>query len=119
MSTCVESLTQRVLNHHAVRIHANFRRLWRPSSRSSSSTSFTISHYEVLGLPVDATSAQIRKAYVALCKQYHPDAIRPSSSTEQLEAAEKFRRVVAAYECLSNETHRRAYDLKSKYQTEY
>lgn len=29
--------------------------------------------YEILGVPTDATDNQIRKAYLVLAKQHHPD----------------------------------------------
>eukprot|EP01054_Gregarina_sp_Poly1_P011021 Gregarina_sp_Poly_1__11020@NODE_879_length_5888_cov_545_981446_g629_i0_p2_GENE_NODE_879_length_5888_cov_545_981446_g629_i0NODE_879_length_5888_cov_545_981446_g629_i0_p2_ORF_typecomplete_len394_score54_11DnaJ_C/PF01556_18/4_9e38DnaJ/PF00226_31/3_5e24DnaJ/PF00226_31/5_1e03DUF3106/PF11304_8/2e02DUF3106/PF11304_8/3_2DnaJ_CXXCXGXG/PF00684_19/0_86_NODE_879_length_5888_cov_545_981446_g629_i032834464 len=60
--------------------------------------------YSVLGVSRDATSKQIKKAYRALSKQFHPD-IDPSK-----EATDKFKAVTKAYEILSDEKKRAVYD---------
>lgn len=60
--------------------------------------------YDVLGVPTSATGPQIKKAYMKLAKQYHPDK-NPSE-----EAAEKFKEISAAYEVLSNSEKRELYD---------
>ncbi len=61
-------------------------------------------YYEVLGVAKDASVADIKKAYRKLAQKYHPD-----HNTEP-NAEEKFREVRDAYEVLSNEEKRRAYD---------
>ena len=43
------------------------------------------SHYDVLKLSPMATSSDIKKAYIKLCKRFHPDI------NSDPEAAEKFR----------------------------
>eukprot|EP01057_Protomagalhaensia_wolfi_P003353 Protomagalhaensia_wolfi_Nauph_80__3352@NODE_340_length_2751_cov_889_069690_g257_i0_p1_GENE_NODE_340_length_2751_cov_889_069690_g257_i0NODE_340_length_2751_cov_889_069690_g257_i0_p1_ORF_typecomplete_len390_score62_51DnaJ_C/PF01556_18/7_1e38DnaJ/PF00226_31/2_4e23DnaJ/PF00226_31/5_5e03DnaJ_CXXCXGXG/PF00684_19/0_79_NODE_340_length_2751_cov_889_069690_g257_i08031972 len=60
--------------------------------------------YGILGIPKDANEKQIKKAYRALSKQYHPD-IDPSQ-----EATDKFKAISKAYEILSDEKKRTVYD---------
>jgi len=61
-------------------------------------------HYAALGLASDATLADIRKAFRQKASTYHPD--RNSSA----DAPARFRAVQAAYEVLSDEARRQAYD---------
>lgn len=61
--------------------------------------------YEVLGVPRQASSKEIRRAYRALARKYHPD-FNPGDAT----AAQRFRAVQEAYEVLSNPRKRKAYD---------
>ena len=61
-------------------------------------------YYEVLEISRSATQAEIKKAYRRLARKYHPDV-----STEP-DAAERFKEVQRAYEVLSDEQKRAAYD---------
>jgi len=61
-------------------------------------------YYEVLGISKDAKKEEIKKAYRKLVKKYHPD-VNKESGTE-----EKFKEVQEAYEVLSDESKRKAYD---------
>jgi curved DNA-binding protein CbpA len=61
--------------------------------------------YEVLGVPRDATSKQVKAAYRKLAKQHHPDAC-PGDP----EAAARFREITDAYEILSDPARREAWD---------
>lgn len=65
----------------------------------------TKSHYETLGLPSCATSAQIKRSYRALALKWHPDKNR-----NQAGATEKFKRISEAFRVLSDENERAAYD---------
>lgn len=58
-------------------------------------------YYNILGVPRNATSEDIKKAYKKQVMKHHPD--RGGD-------AEKFRRVSEAYEILSNSDKRSAYD---------
>jgi curved DNA-binding protein CbpA len=67
-------------------------------------TTTTADYYALLGVPPDATTAQIKSAYRKLAKQYHPD-INDSS-----DAAERFREITEAYDTLIDPDRRRRYD---------
>lgn len=61
--------------------------------------------YEVLNLTKSATAEEIKKAYRKLANKYHPDKNPDDPSAE-----EKFKEVKRAYEVLSDESSRAAYD---------
>ena len=61
--------------------------------------------YDVLGVAKNASEDEIKKAYRKLAMKYHPDR-NPDSKT----AEEKFKEVKEAYEILSDEHKREAYD---------
>jgi molecular chaperone DnaJ len=61
-------------------------------------------YYEVLGLPRNASTEDIKKAFRKLAFQYHPDRNSDSS------ASEKFKEINEAYEVLSDADKRAAYD---------
>ncbi len=61
-------------------------------------------HYAALGLDSAATLADIKKAFRQKASLHHPD--RNTAS----DAAQKFRAVQEAYEVLSDEAKRQAYD---------
>uniref|UniRef100_A0A3B0MI48 DNAJ protein, putative n=1 Tax=Theileria annulata TaxID=5874 RepID=A0A3B0MI48_THEAN len=60
--------------------------------------------YEVLGVSKNSTHKEIRKAFLGLSKKYHPDL-----STDP-DASDKFKEINEAYEILSNNDKREAYD---------
>lgn len=65
-------------------------------------------HYSALGLGSDAKLADIKKAFRQRAALYHPDR-----STAP-DAAERFRVIQQAYEILSDDTKRQAYDDNRK-----
>lgn len=60
--------------------------------------------YDVLGVSRDASDKEIKRAYRKLSKKYHPDL------NDSPDAEEKFKEVTEAYEILSDEQKRAAYD---------
>lgn len=62
-------------------------------------------YYEVLGLAKGASEDDIKKAYRKLAMKYHPDRNPDDKSAE-----EKFKEASEAYEVLSDEQKRSAYD---------
>ena len=61
-------------------------------------------YYEVLGVSRNASAEEIRRAYRRLARQYHPDV------NKDPEAEERFKEINEAYEVLSDEQRRAAYD---------
>lgn len=66
---------------------------------------FASNYYEVLGVSYDASSIDIKKAYYALAKKYHPDANPQDNSL-------KFREISEAYTTLINPDKKEEYDMK-------
>ena len=61
-------------------------------------------HYAALGLKSDATLSDIKKAFRQKASQFHPDR-----NTAE-DAAARFREVQEAYDVLSDDDKRKAYD---------
>jgi len=63
---------------------------------------FEKDYYKVLGVPESATDKEIRRAYRKLAKEHHPDS-NPGHE-------ETFKEISAAYDVLSDDEKRKAYD---------
>src|SRR5574340_1231760 len=61
-------------------------------------------YYEVLGIDKHADKQTIKKAYRQLAKKYHPDRNKEAG------AEDKFKEVQEAYDVLSDDQKRAAYD---------
>src|SRR5438874_6533584 len=62
-------------------------------------------YYEVLGVPRNASEADVKKAYRKLARQYHPDRNPGDKSAET-----KFKEIQQAYDVLSDKKQREQYD---------
>lgn len=70
-----------------------------------------LNHYERLGVPIGADAAEIRKAYFALSKRFHPDAYygkRLGAFQSKMEVV--FRKVTDSYEAIGRPKKRAEYD---------
>ncbi len=68
--------------------------------------------YEILGVAKTASQSEIKSAYRKLAVKYHPDKNPGDKAAE-----EKFKKITAAYDVLSDETKRRQYDSYGSYAT--
>lgn len=66
--------------------------------------------YSTLEVPHTATIEEIKKAYRKMALKWHPD-----KNGGSLDAAEMFRKVKAAYDCLVDPIKRAAADAKRRY----
>ncbi len=64
-------------------------------------------YYEILGITRNASEVEIKKSYRRLAMKYHPDR---NTGDRRAEAEEKFKEVKEAYEVLSDNRKRAAYD---------
>jgi len=68
-----------------------------------------ITYYKTLEVSSDASTKQIREAYLSLSKKFHPDSRKPD---ECLDTSSKFSEINEAYRVLANKKEREAYDKK-------
>lgn len=61
-------------------------------------------YYEALGVSREAGKAEIKKAYLKLARQHHPDVNKEAG------AESRFKEITEAYEVLSDDDRRAAYD---------
>jgi molecular chaperone DnaJ len=61
-------------------------------------------YYDVLGIPRNASQAEVKKAFRQLARRYHPDV------NQESDASERFKEINAAYEVLNDPDKRARYD---------
>ncbi|KAJ4962177.1 hypothetical protein NE237_022116 [Protea cynaroides] len=79
----------------------------RSSHLYSSNMASPASHYEVLAIPTDSTSQDIKAAYRRLARVCHPDAV---AMDRKGTSANEFMKIHAAYSTLSDPQKRADYD---------
>lgn len=73
----------------------------------------TKNYYEILGVSVDSSTAEVKSAYRKLARKYHPDINKDEG------AIDIFKNITEAYDVLSNDVERSKYDtLKGFFKTE-
>ncbi|XP_045178434.2 dnaJ homolog subfamily C member 4-like [Mercenaria mercenaria] len=99
-------LSQRIDTQCAF-FHKNFHQNFRKATNET--------HYDVLGVPSDASDKEIKKAFIELSKKVHPDA---DSKDKTLH--DKFVKINRAYSVLSKPSERKIYDegLKAGFHVE-
>jgi curved DNA-binding protein CbpA len=76
-----------------------------------------LSHYQLLDVDRQADNKQIKRAYFKVSKDYHPDTyFRKEIGTFRAKIVALFKKVSLAYEVLSNEQKRAAYDHSLPYE---
>lgn len=65
-----------------------------------------MNYYEILGVPLDANTNEIRKAYLELVKKYHPDVYKEADGEEIIKS------INVAYDTLINPITKEKYDRK-------
>jgi curved DNA-binding protein CbpA len=67
-----------------------------------------VNYYTVLGVNKNATKEEIRKAYLSLAKQYHPDKFTDKDEAQKTQ--EQFAVIAIAYKVLLDDEKRSEYD---------
>ncbi|HEY0429683.1 MAG TPA: DUF4388 domain-containing protein [Pyrinomonadaceae bacterium] len=76
-------------------------------------TEAAANHYETLAIAAKAPTADIKKAYFAFAKQFHPDLFhRKTESGVHTRVQNAFTKIARAYETLRDESAREVYDFK-------
>ena len=71
-----------------------------------------VNHYQVLGVSVSSSSRELRRAYVQMARQYHPD-FHLRSGPSAVECAEhRMREINLAWDILRDDAKRRDYDRR-------
>ncbi|MCU1354364.1 MAG: hypothetical protein JWM05_3573 [Acidimicrobiales bacterium] len=69
-----------------------------------------MNHYEVLGVPMGADPAEIRRAYVRLARRHHPDVHLDADPTGQDRASRRMQDINQAWQVLGDPHQRARYD---------
>jgi curved DNA-binding protein CbpA len=78
-----------------------------------SRTEAAANHYETLGVAPKAVTVDIKKAYFAFAKQFHPDLYhRQTDAAMHARIQGAFTKIAQAYEVLKDEKSREVYDFK-------
>jgi molecular chaperone DnaJ len=64
-------------------------------------------YYQILGISVDASQEEIKKAFHRLARQFHPDVLGTHEKDDDY-----FKKITESYQTLSDPDQRRHYDIK-------
>jgi hypothetical protein len=67
-------------------------------------------HYKTLGVSADASADEVRKAYLAAARLWHPDRFAHRAPLEAKEAEDRMRKLNEAWAVLGDQSSRRQYD---------
>jgi curved DNA-binding protein CbpA len=82
--------------------------------------SLATNHYEVIDLPPTAGGTEIKDAYYALARRFHPDRFHLESGTRlHTQVSSAFARITQAYETLIDSKARATYDLSLQRSTKF
>jgi curved DNA-binding protein CbpA len=70
--------------------------------------------YAILGVPPNATQAQISHAYRALLRRHHPDTRAPDDGSQNAVSVTTLQQVIAAYTVLHDPARRADYDRDTR-----
>ena len=68
--------------------------------------------YDELGVAPDASAVEVRRAYLDLARQWHPDSHAGADTVTRDSAARRMQRVNEAWHVLGDAARRRAYDVE-------
>lgn len=71
-------------------------------------------YYEILGIKPGAKREEIRRAYLELCKKFHPDKFKKLGKEEYEKALKQFTLINEAFNVLYDPVKREEYDKKLK-----
>jgi curved DNA-binding protein CbpA len=72
-------------------------------------------HYEMLGIEVKAAAAEVKQAYFAMAKRFHPDHFHNETDVLLVGRVQSaFTKLAQAYDMLKNPDSREAYDFKMR-----
>jgi curved DNA-binding protein CbpA len=77
-----------------------------------------VSHYEVLGVSTDASTSDIRRAYVARARRSHPDFHADADSRTRARNEREMRRLNEAWAVLGDPARRHRYDASLQLDSE-
>src|SRR5579871_5078969 len=91
-------------SHNAMSVNAHALYLYRKAKRFLSMSMDTPdNYYAILGVPIDADSDTLKRAYRQLARRYHPDLAGPDGAVQM-------KRINRAYDVLSDPEKRLNYD---------
>lgn len=82
----------------------------RGAARDAHYHSAAVNHYEVLGVPVGAGRAEVRRAYLDAARRHHPDFHVAADASTRAEHAREMQAVNRAWAVLGDTAARASYD---------